>query len=64
MTDFHKKATRNDVRNLQQMPLERAGIDVARVFSREEYEKLSEGLVSRSMDEKWIVSWRMIHLFS
>lgn len=55
MNDIRLKASRSDWHNLKPMPDEREPMQINRDFSLEEYDKLSYGLISRSMDEKWFV---------
>lgn len=53
MNDTRNKASRSDWHNLKPMPDEVESMQINRDFAPEEYDKLSYGLISRSMDEKW-----------
>jgi hypothetical protein len=59
-----KKATRSDWK-IQPMPELKTQLQVEEVFTKEEYEYLSWGLIPVSMDDKWFIypedDWLHIH---
>jgi hypothetical protein len=50
-----KRATRNSWQNLKLMSSEKTQILLNRVFSEEEFSKLSFGLIPQAMEDKWLI---------
>jgi hypothetical protein len=60
-----KKATRQSVGNVLTMPASKSRLSFHRKFTQEEYDRIALGLISRSMDEKWLIflenNWLYFH---
>jgi hypothetical protein len=65
MTSEPKKLTRFDYKELHRMPVLTVEMHLERIFSDDEFEKLSFGLMPMSMDEKWYMfledDWLYFH---